>query len=59
MLSNRTCEKRIKRNMLLNNKEFSLHQRWAGGELSHLHRAGNRGEKEAAQLVASEKDAVG
>lgn len=45
--------------MVLNNKEFSLHQEWVGGELSHLHRAGNGKETEAVQLGASEKDAVG
>lgn len=59
MLSNLHAWEEIKRNMLLNNKEFSFHQSWAGGELCHLHRTGNRREIEATQLVASEKDAAG
>lgn len=58
MLSNRHTWETIKRNMLLDSEEFSLHQRLVEEGLKHLHGAGNR-EIEAVRLVASVKDSVG
>lgn len=45
--------------MLLDSEEFSLHQRWAEEALGHLCGAGTRREREAVQVVAWVKGAVG
>lgn len=44
--------------MLLDSKEFSLHQRWAEEDLSHLCGAGKTSEIQALQLMMSLTDTV-
>lgn len=44
--------------MLLDSKEFSLHQRWEEEDLSHLCGAGKTSEIEAWQLIMSLTDTV-
>lgn len=58
MLSNLPTLEIIKGNILLDSKEFSLHQRWAEEDLSHLCGAGKTSEIQALQLMMSLTDTV-